>query len=251
MINFFRKIRQQFFMQDQTGKSALPAGRYLKYALGEILLVVIGILIALQINNWNELRKLKQQEQLLLVEINNEFKYNKIELESTLLYYNVVRVNLEKIIDLFPIDIQQVNIDSLSVWLEASNFSGTYDYSNTSLDKIRNSDSYELISNIELRNLLLQWETILEDYMERELYSIDHYQNTYIPFFNTRISWPYDIGFKDPRTNTEFLGTIEFENIIKYRNVRVNMIFSLVDPERTNNIIKTIDRIIELSKINN
>jgi sensor domain CHASE-containing protein len=38
-------------------------GKYLKYAIGEIILVVIGILIALQINNWNEQRKQKNLEQ--------------------------------------------------------------------------------------------------------------------------------------------------------------------------------------------
>ena len=43
--------------KNNTGKPALPAGRYLKYAIGEIILVVIGILIALQVNNWNEKRK--------------------------------------------------------------------------------------------------------------------------------------------------------------------------------------------------
>ena len=42
------------------------AGRYLKYAIGEIILVVIGILIALQINNWNEQRKDRTKEQILL-----------------------------------------------------------------------------------------------------------------------------------------------------------------------------------------
>ena len=47
MIKFFRNIRQSLIMENKTSK-------YLKYAIGEILLVVIGILIALQINNWNE-----------------------------------------------------------------------------------------------------------------------------------------------------------------------------------------------------
>lgn len=50
MIKFFRKFRQNLLSEGKTGK-------YLKYAIGEIILVVIGILIALQINNWNEKRK--------------------------------------------------------------------------------------------------------------------------------------------------------------------------------------------------
>ena len=52
MIKFFRKIRQNLLSEGKTSK-------YLKYAIGEIVLVVVGILIALQINNWNEERKLK------------------------------------------------------------------------------------------------------------------------------------------------------------------------------------------------
>ncbi|MGB5203552.1 DUF6090 family protein [Eudoraea sp.] len=50
MFKFFRKIRFDLMEKNKTGK-------YLKYAIGEIVLVVIGILIALQINNWNEERK--------------------------------------------------------------------------------------------------------------------------------------------------------------------------------------------------
>ena len=48
MLKFFRHIRQNLFLENKTGKSVLPAGRYLKYAIGEIILVVVGILIALQ-----------------------------------------------------------------------------------------------------------------------------------------------------------------------------------------------------------
>ncbi len=64
MINFFRKIRHRLFSQNKFSK-------YLLYAVGEIVLVVIGILIALQINNWNETRKIKQKESLILNEIRN------------------------------------------------------------------------------------------------------------------------------------------------------------------------------------
>ena len=60
MIKFFRHIRRSLINQNKMGNPALLAGRYIKYAIGEIVLVVIGILIALQINNWNEERKEKE-----------------------------------------------------------------------------------------------------------------------------------------------------------------------------------------------
>lgn len=59
MISFFRKIRQKLLSQNRVT-------RYLVYALGEILLVVIGILIALQVNNWNENRKVDAAQIKLL-----------------------------------------------------------------------------------------------------------------------------------------------------------------------------------------
>ena len=59
MIKFFRKIRQNLLLEGKTS-------RYIKYAIGEIVLVVIGILIALQINNWNENRKDTIEEQAIL-----------------------------------------------------------------------------------------------------------------------------------------------------------------------------------------
>ncbi|MFC3879766.1 DUF6090 family protein [Algoriphagus namhaensis] len=65
MISFFRKIRQKLLDQNQVT-------RYLIYALGEILLVVIGILIALQVNNWNETQKNKATEQKLLGELRDD-----------------------------------------------------------------------------------------------------------------------------------------------------------------------------------
>jgi|GEM_PF-1630187 len=70
MIKFFRRIRYDLMSENKTGK-------YLKYAVGEILLVVIGILIALQINNWNEKRKDKIIENQILEEMLVSLKSDK------------------------------------------------------------------------------------------------------------------------------------------------------------------------------
>ena len=59
MIKFFRKIRQNLLSEGKTSK-------YFQYAIGEIILVVIGILIALQINNWNQVRKEYKETNILL-----------------------------------------------------------------------------------------------------------------------------------------------------------------------------------------
>jgi len=82
MIGFFRKIRKQLADDNKPLK-------YARYAIGEIVLVVIGILIALQINNWNEekksisyeldqLREIKENLQETKMEIDNDIKFNSL-----------------------------------------------------------------------------------------------------------------------------------------------------------------------------
>ena len=77
MIKFFRKIRYKLM---ETGKT----GKYFKYAIGEILLVVIGILIALQINNWNENRKQNNLETVYLKSLKEEFQTNLKEVDRVM-----------------------------------------------------------------------------------------------------------------------------------------------------------------------
>ena len=77
MIKFFRKIRQNLVMENKTGK-------YFKYAIGEIVLVVIGILIALQINNWNEKRKERTIELSYLNRLVIDLEENKTLWQKTL-----------------------------------------------------------------------------------------------------------------------------------------------------------------------
>ena len=70
MIRFFRKIRQNLIKENKVGK-------YLLYAIGEIVLVVIGILIALQINTWNEDRKQSTSEDEFITSVKNDLKQDK------------------------------------------------------------------------------------------------------------------------------------------------------------------------------
>jgi len=67
MINFFRRIRRKLIHDSQFFK-------YLKYAIGEIILVVVGILIALQFNNWNEEKKQKEKEIINLIALKNDLE---------------------------------------------------------------------------------------------------------------------------------------------------------------------------------
>lgn len=69
MIKFFRKIRQKLLLENKISG-------YLKYGIGEIFIVVIGILIALSINNWNEGRKARAQELSTMKEIIENLKYD-------------------------------------------------------------------------------------------------------------------------------------------------------------------------------
>ena len=75
MIKFFWKIRLNLISEGKTGK-------YIKYAVGEIILVVIGILIALSINNWNEQRKQNNEEIYILNQLKVEFKADSIKINT-------------------------------------------------------------------------------------------------------------------------------------------------------------------------
>ena len=81
MIKFFRKIRQNLLSEGQTGK-------YLKYAVGEIILVVLGILIALQINNWNERNKQEKYIKSLFLGVKQDLLN---DIEEADLYLDFIR----------------------------------------------------------------------------------------------------------------------------------------------------------------
>ena len=91
MIKFFRKIRYDLMEKNKTGK-------YFKYAIGEIILVVIGILIALSINNWNEDRKQGSLELEILKAINLDLAENVIRIQRMITRDSLRIIEYESII---------------------------------------------------------------------------------------------------------------------------------------------------------
>ena len=92
---------------------------YMRYAIGEILLVVVGILIALQINTWNEERKLNAEEQYLLKELLVEFNTNLKKIKNDQIINNFSqKASLEilELVDNGAIENSTQKLDSLFIW---------------------------------------------------------------------------------------------------------------------------------------
>src|SRR5210317_1160194 len=109
MIKFFRHIRKNLLMENKTGK-------YFKYAIGEIVLVVIGILIAISINNWNEQQKQNSQERQLLSGLKIEFTINLNRLDKVIHFRENSIKSANKLMTYFNkdiIDISESKFDSL------------------------------------------------------------------------------------------------------------------------------------------
>ena len=83
MIKFFRQIRFKLMNENKTS-------RYFKYAIGEIILVVVGILIALQINNWNEKKKLAEESQYYLNRLYEDLVRDTTGLNTKMLFWKNV-----------------------------------------------------------------------------------------------------------------------------------------------------------------
>ena len=94
MLKFFRSIRQDLLSENKIGK-------YLLYALGEILLVMIGILLALQVNNWNETKKSNKYENKLSLNMSKAIEHNFPDIEISLNYTKRAINSIEIIEDHF------------------------------------------------------------------------------------------------------------------------------------------------------
>lgn len=176
MLKFFRKIRYNLMEQNKTGK-------YLKYAIGEIVLVVIGILIALQINNWNETNKLNHEEEKLLISLNVDFQENKIRLAETI-QRELRMINYSTaLIQIMATETKNIPIDSISnlIAIEAQSWWRT-EFVTGSYDAILSSGNLNVLKNDELKRLLAEFSAEVksgfEDHDESMSYLIEYNKQT-------------------------------------------------------------------------
>ncbi len=160
MIKFFRKIRQSLLFEGKTGK-------YLKYAIGEILLVVIGILIALQVNIWNENRKSKLSQNKLLVKLMSDLdhdisRFNEID--------SIYQIDLEEIEFVFEEALSGKNIKLNSTkQMVAGRGSALYlNITRSTYEEMLNTGLLYQIENESLKNEINKYYELADFTLEKE-----------------------------------------------------------------------------------
>jgi hypothetical protein len=143
MIKFFRKIRQRLLIENNFSK-------YLIYAIGEIVLVVIGILIALQLNNLNENKKNDIFEKEILSQIQDNLKSDWLGLKKTELNFREAIASSNKILSA---EESQKTEDSIKIWLGAIIQFDRFQPITNAYEVLK-SNGLDRISNKQLRFLL-------------------------------------------------------------------------------------------------
>lgn len=169
MIKFFKDIRQKLLVEGYSGKPFNKALRYFKYAVGEIFLVVIGILIALQINNWNQNRIDKKNERIYLIGLKEEFLISKLKLEELRSVNQNNYAGAKKILA-YTHSAKERPSEALFSTLLYQTFSNdiAFNPNNSLLDEMINSGNLKNLSNTELRKQLTNWISTLEDISKQE-----------------------------------------------------------------------------------
>ncbi len=181
--------------------------KYILYAIGEIILVVIGILIALQINSWNQQRIENNEEIELLNALQDEFQYNLVSLDESIeTNSNVTQscIELTSLIRSNSLLHESEIVDQLLVNIGAfTSFDGRTGISG----QIVNSGKLRILKNDELRTRLGNWLTLLMDSEEDILFRSDNYTMNLMPFLMKRF----------PLANGELTKKLDFDKK-KYLN---------------------------------
>ncbi|MEB8330780.1 DUF6090 family protein [Flavobacteriaceae bacterium KMM 6897] len=244
MIKFFRKIRQKLVTENKFSK-------YLLYAIGEIVLVVIGILIALQLNNLNEIEKINDTEFIYLNALHDEFSNNLEEVERVMKLnergLKFAHALLGKMGTDDP-DLTEKVFDSLMYRTIVSEIQ--YRPSPGTLIELINSGNLGIISNRELRLKLASWDGVLtrvlfqEEEHSKPRYKLIDLMNkwgngrkSFINAFGNRMDMP-NSNFKS--SSKVLLKNLEYDNQLTFFYVTGTFLNLNYYSDLKNNIINTL-----------
>jgi len=162
MINLLRRIRRNTITENKPDL-------YLVYAIGEVVLVVIGILVALQIDNWNENHRIRDIEQQYLLALKEEFNYNKIELASVMNLNTRYADYALKISDYTGPENPEITEKEFED-LAMGAFAGEVHYNPNQgvLDEIISSGKLGIFNNDELKFTLSSWSAVFNKALWQE-----------------------------------------------------------------------------------
>ena len=153
--------------------------KYILYAIGEIFLVVVGILIAFQLDNWNTERQGQNRKTALLHSLKNEFTQNLNQLADVLHYDSLVVVSSYEAYNLSTDDSLISNKKYMDELLQNTSWTWTFDAQNGALRSGISSGDINYIKNDTLLNYLFSWQDVVLDAKENEVYALNTRLNAY------------------------------------------------------------------------
>ena len=184
MLTFFRRIRKGLLKGGHTSK-------YILYAIGEIALVVIGILIALQINNWNEGRKDRLKEHDILGMLIEELNANKSHIEDNMDWHTEIKKTaLTLLTQCYQDKSEEAHTEIDKLIGDLCFFLSVGEIEIAVVDAIVSSGELAVIQSDNLRKEITSWRkkvTVLGKMVEQDY---DHFSNDWMPYIrsNTNVS---------------------------------------------------------------
>lgn len=175
MIKFFRKIRQNLLSEGKTGK-------YFKYAIGEIVLVMIGILLALQVNNWNQRLKNEELSKLYYSDFISEVSSDISTLNSRIVWNEKIMQNVSSIITTLATK-NELSESELALFYEQSGSLTRESYfipETSTFRQLESNGNGNLIKDKELRDNLYQYYMLNERNEKNGEKSIQLYQHHFV-----------------------------------------------------------------------
>lgn len=220
-------------------------GKYLKYAIGEIILVVIGILIALQINNWNQKRIQRLEEHTIVKNIHTEYLQNKSILKRRIDEAVLCEAALKQLMNIMGKDedyLKKQNVDSL---LFIAFDPPIFRPSENTISGLIQSGRLDLLQNKELVNLIYNWGRTMKALTDRTTRFTSISDNEISPYLSKKYSYK-DIDAYGPlnwkeKSNLK-VNKFQIFKEIEFENLTDNFLYWMVDNK---NLFIELDQLID------